>query len=267
MTSVVSVSSHAVVEVETPQERAQRRLGELGRAASGVLEVLAAIYRDQDWQFLLDRNGQSYHDFGHFIHDQLGGSASNARRYRQGVETLVVPLQEIVGPGTHVPVTPNDVALLGLAGARQVVSAATSRLGELDAGEQSQALRTLIDENIAARPRRGSPAVVVDGDLDELPPAPPAIVPPGEADPVDEASDPMPASESATADGSHAVAMGDCAEIDAGVLRRALTLFRDMDPAVAATLLGTSRGPVAAGECVEAARRLARLGQILDTTR
>lgn len=266
MTSVVSVSSHELVEVETPQERAQRRLGELGRAVSGVLEVLAAIYRDQDWRFLLDRDGHSYNDFGHFIHDQLGGSASNARRYRQGVETLVAPPQEIVGPGTHVPVTPNDVALLGLEGARQVVSAATSRLGELvDAGEQSQALRTLIDENIAARPRRGSP-VIVDGDLDELPPAPPAIVPPSEAEPLDEAYSPAPG-ESGPDEGSRAVGVGDCADIDAGALRRALTLFRDMDPAVAATVLGASRGPVAAGECVEAARRLARLGQILDTTR
>ncbi|MCZ0730627.1 hypothetical protein [Mycolicibacterium iranicum] len=267
MTSVVSVSSHEVVEVETPQERAQRRLGELGRAASGVLEVLAAIYRDQDWRFLLDRDGQSYNDFGHFIRDQLGGSASNARRYRQGVETLVAPLQEIVGPGTQVPVTPNDVALLGVEGARQVVSAAASRLGELNAGEQTQALRALIEESIAARPRRSSPVVVVDGDLDELPPAPSAIVPPSEAEAIDEAGGPMPAGESATADGSRAVVMGDCSEVDAGALCRALALFRDMDPAVAATVLSAGHGPVAAGECVEAARRLARLGQILDATR
>ena len=84
----MTICTVTAADVETAQQRAVRRVDELARAVSGVLEVLAAIYRDEDWRYLRDRCGEPYRDFVGFVRDKLGGSESNARRYRQGVETL-----------------------------------------------------------------------------------------------------------------------------------------------------------------------------------
>ncbi|MEM6107482.1 hypothetical protein AAHS21_14745 [Mycobacterium sp. 050272] len=160
----VTVCTVTAADVETAQERAVRRVDELARAVSGVLEVLAAIYRDEDWRYLRDRCGEPYRDFVGFVRDKLGGSESNARRYRQGVETLVAPLLEITGAEVRIPVTPNDVAVLGLSGASRVIEAAPGRLeGVGSAEERTAALRELIDTVISERRRRDIAAdVVVD---------------------------------------------------------------------------------------------------------
>lgn len=159
----VTVCTVSAADVETAQERAVRRVDELARAVSGVLEVLAAIYRDEDWRYLRDRFGEPYRDFVGFVRDRLGGSESNARRYRQGVETLVAPLLEITGAEVRIPVTPNDVAVLGVSGASRVVEAAPGRLeGVGTAEERTAALRELIDTVISERRRRDIAADVVD---------------------------------------------------------------------------------------------------------
>lgn len=160
----VTICTVTAADVETAQERAVRRVDELARAVSGVLEVLAAIYRDEDWRYLRDRCGEPYRDFVGFVRDKLGGSESNARRYRQGVETLVAPLLEITGAEVRIPVTPNDVAVLGLSGASRVIEAAPGRLeGVGSAEERTAALRELIDTVIGERRRRDIAAdVVVD---------------------------------------------------------------------------------------------------------
>lgn len=160
----VTICTVTAADVETAQERAVRRVDELARAVSGVLEVLAAIYRDEDWRYLRDRCGEPYRDFVGFVRDKLGGSESNARRYRQGVETLVAPLLEITGAEVRIPVTPNDVAVLGLSGASRVIEAAPGRLeGVGSAEERTAALRELIDTVISERRRRDIAAdVVVD---------------------------------------------------------------------------------------------------------
>lgn len=255
-----AVCAPAVGEVETAQERAQRRVGELGRAVSGVLEVLGVIYRDEDWRYLCDRNGVSYSDFGTFVRDQLGGSASNARRYRQGVEMLVAPLQELAGPDTRVPVTPHDVARLGQQGARQVLDGAAERLGEVSgAGERTAVLRELIDAAIAER--RDCAGRVIDED-DVLPPLPPAQIP-AAADDQDVSTevDERPVS----VPGGDLLGDGDVAGLDARQLYAALEVVGGIDPAAAARDLGTG-GVISAGLCVQAAQRLARLGQILAAT-
>lgn len=155
MSTTVCVAS--ADDVETGPARAARRVIELARAVGGVLEVLAAIYRDEDWRYLSDRAGEPYRDFSGFVRDQLGGSESNTRRYRQGVETLVVPLLEITGPGTRIPVTPNDVALLGVAGAGQVLAAVADQLAGVDAGEaQTVVIRGVIDSVISERRARSA---------------------------------------------------------------------------------------------------------------
>ena len=63
----VTVCTVTAADVETAQERAARRVDELARAVSGVLEVLAAIYRDEDWRYLRDRCGEPYRDFVGFV--------------------------------------------------------------------------------------------------------------------------------------------------------------------------------------------------------
>lgn len=163
----VTICTVTAADVETSQERAVRRVDELARAVSGVLEVLAAIYRDEDWRYLRDRHGEPYRDFVGFVRDKLGGSESNARRYRQGVETLVAPLLEITGAEVRIPVTPNDVAVLGLSGASRVIEAAPGRLeGVGSAEERTAALRELIDTVISERRRRD---IAADDVVDVLP--------------------------------------------------------------------------------------------------
>ncbi len=256
-------------EVETPQERALRRVTLLRSAFQSVFETLTDIYRDEDWRYLRNRQGLHYSDFGHFVRDQLGGSASNARRYRQGVEMLVAPLQELAGPDTRVPVTPHDVAQLGQGGARQVVSDAAGRLGGVSgAAERTTVLRELIDSAIASR--RHSPASVIDDGLDVLPPAPPAQIPAAADEGEDaDATEMTEMSPLVNAPAGDAGAVIDSVEVagDVGQLCAALAVVRAIDPAAVAQTLGSAGGSISAGECGEAAQRLARLSQILTAIR
>ena len=181
----MTVTLSESAEVETPRERAVRRVEELKHAVGGVLEVLAAIYRDEDWRYLHDDTGAPFVGFTQFVQYTLGGSASNARRYRQGVATLVAPLRELTVSDTRIPVTPNDIVQLGQSGARRVVAAAPDVLaGISDRGAQTAALRELIDEVITERHSpTGAGAASSDGDLSVLPAVPaalPAVVPGGD---------------------------------------------------------------------------------------
>lgn len=263
--------------VETPQERAVRRAGELACAVGRVLEVLAAIYRDEDWRHLSGRDGAPYPDFGAFVRDQLGGSASNARRYRQGVETLVAPLQELVGEDTRIPITPHDVAQLGQAGAARVLAAAPQQLaGVADGAARTAALRALIDTEIAER-RSCAPGSgeVGSDEVELLPPLPPAALPAPEpvsvfTDAADNryvAAAQAPAGYTADAAVVGAGPVADSGDVDTAQLRAALAIVRRVDPAAAAGALASVDSDATARECVDAAQRLARLGQLLKVVR
>jgi hypothetical protein len=131
---------------ETRQERALRRAQQLHNAFQTAFEVLAEIYRDEDWRYINDGAGRPYTGFTAFVQDQLGCAASNARRYQQGIVGLILPLQELTAPGTRIPVTSSDVARLGVTGARVVIEQAPSVLdGITDPDAQTDALRELID--------------------------------------------------------------------------------------------------------------------------
>lgn len=131
---------------ETRQERALRRAQQLHNAFQTAFEVLAEIYRDEDWRYINDGAGRPYTGFTAFVQDQLGCAASNARRYQQGIVGLILPLQELTAPGTRIPVTSSDVARLGVTGARVVIEQAPSALdGITDPDAQTDALRQLID--------------------------------------------------------------------------------------------------------------------------
>lgn len=139
---------------ETRQERALRRVTELQSYVQSAFETLAAIYRDEDWKYVNDARGRPYSRFTEFVQDQLDCVASNARRYQQGITSLVLPLQELTAPGTRIPVTSADVAKLGVTGARVVVEEAPDALnGVSDSESQTEVLRGLIDK-VA---KRGTP--------------------------------------------------------------------------------------------------------------
>lgn len=132
--------------VETRQERALRRVQQLYDVVQSAFEVLAEIYRDEDWRYVNDAAGHPYTGFTAFVQDQLGCVASNARRYQQGIVGLVLPLRELVVPGTRIPVSSSDVARLGITGARVVVEQAPAVLEGIAEPElQAEALRKLIE--------------------------------------------------------------------------------------------------------------------------
>lgn len=132
--------------METRQERALRRAQQLHNAFQTAFEVLAEIYRDEDWKFINDAAGRPYSGFTAFVQDQMGCAASNARRYQQGIVGLILPLQELTAPGARIPVTSSDVARLGVTGSRVVVEEAPAVLeGVTDPDAQTGALRELID--------------------------------------------------------------------------------------------------------------------------
>mgnify|MGYP000393802368 CR=1 FL=1 len=74
--------------METRQERALRRAQQLHNAFQTAFEVLAEIYRDEDWKFINDAAGRPYSGFTAFVQDQMGCAASNARRYQQAIPLL-----------------------------------------------------------------------------------------------------------------------------------------------------------------------------------
>jgi hypothetical protein len=150
-TAEVVFHEHSVERGETRYERALRRATLLQTAFQSVFEVLAEIYRDEDWRYINDTTGHPYTGFTAFVQDQLGCAASYARRYQQGIVGLVLPLQQVALPGARIPVTSSDVARLGVAGARVVVEEAPSVLEGISTSEdQTEALRELI-ESVAKR--------------------------------------------------------------------------------------------------------------------
>jgi hypothetical protein len=260
MTTDISISDHSI-DVETPQERAQRRVRQLHRCAAGVMDVLADIYRDDDWRHLTDRIGHPYRTFAAFIQDQLGGSASAARRYQQGIINLVVPLQQITEPDTTIPVTSTDVARLGQDGARTVIERAPDALhGQSD---QTHAIRRLIDTvladdvataMIAAADQEPDDGLAA-GDLVPTSPLPAKQDPADEANQPDcphDAETPLPQSDSAASTSqSH----------DTEQFKQTLTTLLTTDPVALATQIQAD--PQIASDCVTGAQLLARISQLI----
>lgn len=189
--------------VETRQERAHRRVQILCNAVQSAFEVLAEIYRDEDWRYVNDAAGRPYTGFTAFVQDQLGWAASNARRYQQGIVGLLMPLQELAAPGTRIPVSSSDVARLGVTGARVVVEQAPSVLdGITDPERQTEALRELIEAVKSSGAEEGF-GPVSESTAPETPPG--ALVPAA----VPDSADDHPDDESVTVTYPAAIAAGD----------------------------------------------------------
>lgn len=261
-TAVSVVDGADAVEVETREERAARRVQQLRRAVSGVLDILAEIYRDDDWRHLVDTEGQGYRTFAAFIQDQLGGSASGARRYQQGIVDLIVPLQEIVGFEAAIPVTSTDIARLGQAGARTVVAAAPAAVEGQD--DRVGAVRSLIDAVISgAVPMMAADdeCDVIDGEVGDLVPA---TVPvdggdcgADDGDEPDDGGDDHRGDE----DGAQIDSDGSGVAMDAREFRGALTALLATDPVTLAA--GVKADGKLSADCVAGAQLLGRISQLL----
>lgn len=265
--AVVVAGGAEVVEVETREERAARRVQQLRRAVAGVLDILAEIYRDDDWRHLVDAEGQGYRTFAGFIQDQLGGSASGARRYQQGIVNLIVPLQEIVGCEAALPVTSTDIARLGQAGARTVVAAAPAAVeGQAD---RVGAVRSLIDAVISgAVPMVAADADgdgVIEGGVGDLVPTEvPGPVGDCGADDGDDADgdDHRGGLDTdGSGDDAQIVSAGSGVPMDAGEFRGALTALLATDPVALAA--GVHADGKLSADCVAGAHLLARISQLL----
>lgn len=310
-------------ELETRQERAERRTAALRNAFQTVFETLAEIYRDEDWRYVNDAGGRPYGGFTAFVCDQLGCASSNARRYQQGIVGLILPLQELVSPGARIPVTSADVARLGVAGARVVIEEAQAALeGVTDVEEQTAVLRELID-SVSKRSTVPGFGPVISSTVTESPlgalvpaalPALPAAAhggagdaapqwPAGEggvedveaaggarvdAEPVWVSQSPDPAAATPPTPAAtvtvkpkagSVIDLGGAADADGGAdsaaapgggaaatkaLEAAIeAILATEDPASLAERIPRTVGAHLAGDCVAAAQRLARLGQLL----
>lgn len=246
-------------DVETPQERAERRVRQLHRCAAGVMDILADIYRDNDWQHLKDRLGRPYNTFAAFIQDQMGGSASGARRYQQGIINLIVPLQQITGPDTAIPVTSTDIARLGQDGARTVVERAPAALeGQSD---QTRAIRRLIDTVLATDI---ATEMIEEADQRDSGPAAGDLVPTAPShDDEDDQDD----------DGHHGAQKPDSDDDDdhdddtpktrgrANEFKQTLNSLLCTDPVALAAQVHAD--PQMASDCVAGAQLLARISQLI----
>jgi len=259
MTATIALPDNSPVDTETPQQRAQRRVEELRRSAAGVLEVLAQIYLDEDWKYLTDDTGMPYTGFTSFVQHTLGGSASNARRYRQGVETLVAPLQGITAADTRIPVTPNDIVQLGRSGAEAVLEAAPSALaGITDSAAQTKALRGLLDD-VIAETKSGLGQVPDRSPIPEIPATVPAAI---EAGSDAWGSDPHP-DELVGDTGPDQPVTAD----ERTALNDAVQAVLALDPATSAGEITAAHSTRLAGDCLSAAQRLARIAQLLKALR
>ncbi|SLH40926.1 hypothetical protein [Mycobacteroides abscessus] len=272
MTGELTVNNASTPEVETPSERATRRAALLRSAVTSVWEILADIYRDNDWENLANAAGHTYPNFLAFIQDRLGGSASNARRYRQGVIDLIVPLQELTGTQTSIPITPIDIVRLGRSGARAVVERAPKALAAQD--DHVTRLRQLIDTVIDERtPSANVNALETTAAKEPIGPtlAPTELKKPlGKLVPsalpeiisADAATDqPLPVEAGTTTSAAAAAGEEELAQSgpDAG-FRAALETLLTTDPL---TLAQHTQSVALADDCLAAARQLARISQLL----
>jgi hypothetical protein len=269
-------------EMETRRERAERRAARLSSAFADLLTTLADMYRDEDWRELTDREGLAYTGFSAFVQDRLGGSASNARRYQQGITGLVLPLRELTMEGTHIPVTSADVARLGQSGARAVVDAAPDVLAGIDDCDgQAAALRRLID-SVSSRPSVDEASGESVPPLGALVPSAIPVVPHSEAayestkppplmvpSDVEAAHDP----DSPLADGAGVVAQGWAAlagdQSSVGpsceAFAAAIAVVLREDPVAVAAAVDVAAHPSLASDAVNAAHRLSRFSRLLQS--
>lgn len=94
--------------------RAHQRRTQLHDRTAGTLELLADIYRDNDWKLLADPTSNTpFRTFTHFVAAELSISPAYARRYQQTIRDLVLPVRDIAGHHAATAITLADTERLG----------------------------------------------------------------------------------------------------------------------------------------------------------
>lgn len=150
--------------VEDPQSRAQERFNRLSASFALTLVTVAEMHRDEDWRYLTREDGTAYRNLAEVVQDAAAVSAAMARRYIQGVKTLLLPISSLTVEGTAVPITAADVAQLGEAGASEVIEVLNERLsGHEGPEEATEIIRDTIAETRQRRAQEKAPGVGADG--------------------------------------------------------------------------------------------------------
>lgn len=153
-------------DIVDPVARAESRFSALQHRFADILAILAAMYSDEDWRYLTKNDGTPYSGFSELVATALSCSASYARRYTQGLNSLYLPLQEIVVEGTAIEITSSDVAILGSGGAREVIEAVEARVTEVDStpAAHAEVVSEVIDEVKAEQQRQKTRPSAADDD-------------------------------------------------------------------------------------------------------
>lgn len=125
---------------EDPHERAQVRLERLRSSFASSLAIVAEMYRDEDWKYLVREDGTEYNSLAEVFSDVMQVSISMARRYVQGATKFYLPLSEVTVEGTRIEITSGTVASLGDEGMADAVADATSRLAGVDDPDEASAI-------------------------------------------------------------------------------------------------------------------------------
>lgn len=156
-------------ELTTPgdQERARARLGRLRAAFADAVEVIALMYRDEDWRHLARPDGGAYRSMAELVAHELGVAGAMARRYVQAARDFYLPLAAVAVDGTPIAITSADVRELGTAGLTDAVDRARPALAHAIDPDVSA---SIIDGALAAvRAERGRvPVVDVDVPDDDV---------------------------------------------------------------------------------------------------
>lgn len=98
----------------TDIRRAHQRRTQLHDRTASTLELLADIYRDNDWKLLADPTSNTpFRTFTNFIAAELSISPAYARRYQQTIRDLVLPVRDIAGHHAATAITLADTERLG----------------------------------------------------------------------------------------------------------------------------------------------------------
>lgn len=109
--------------MEDVRTRALSRRKQLLDRYGGTLDLLADIYRDEDWRRIEDcTTGLPYATFTRFVASELKVSAAYARRTAQAIRELVLPLREKAGAQAAAAITLTDMENLGSEGARRLIA-------------------------------------------------------------------------------------------------------------------------------------------------
>ena len=161
--------------------RAHQRRTQLHDRTAGTLELLADIYRDNDWKLLADPTSNTpFRTFTHFVAAELSISPAYARRYQQTIRDLVLPVRDIAGHHAATAITLADTERLGRNGITAFLATLTTDpiTGPIPPPHSENAYETPPPPP-PAHTRRPTPTLLArNSSQPQCPPQPPPRIPP-----------------------------------------------------------------------------------------